>query len=95
MAGKWLGSHPLYPNVESFVLAIIEEFDNISQGVTFNRIYEIVEDYQPPDSSGKPSQPSRDEIKSILDSLVIEGRIRGGLARYYLDYDHEDYHEGP
>lgn len=95
MAHKWLGDHPLYPNVESFVLHIIEEFDDIPRGVTFNEIYEIVDDYQPPSSPGKTFQPSRNEIKSILDDLEKTVVIQDHDGKYYLNYDHEDYHEGP
>ena len=98
MANKWLGDHPLYPNVESFVLHIIEEFDDSARGVTFEEIYKIIEDFTP-DRKLKRFQPSRKDIKAILDYFETQGKIvdsqSNDRSKYYLNYDHEDYNEGP
>ena len=91
MANRWLGDHPLYPNVESLVLHIIEDFDDAARGVTFNEIYEIVDEYQPSSSSDKAFQPSRNQIKSILDDLERYGSIVEDRNKYYLNYDHTEH----
>ena len=94
MANKWLGDHPVYPTVESLVLHIIEEFDDSARGVTFEEIYKIIEDFTP-DRQLKKFQPSRQDIKAILDYFETQGKIVDDRNKYYLNYDHEAYFEGP
>ena len=81
---SWLGDHPMYKTVEGFVISVLQLFDDEDIGVSFDGIYEVVDDYQPEDSPTKSLQPSRKYIRSVLNSAERKGLVKKIEGLYYL-----------